>query len=271
MSKENALGVLKLPRLREDPLLATAIFPSGEPLRHVANVRYENGTDMYRNLDIVEDSHGRWFAKFAHPTDTEPRAYTEAGRNPTAQAFTSMMLKGVIQLADVVPVHVPGSAMPAFYSRMIPLSTIPEAPNEITLFAERLILESLFDDHDHGSLAANIERDGLRYYFYDFDCAKPLRPFDPHALERWFHNYRHLDVSVRTKIRDEIRQKLQQLQKRVSGDGGLEFITAINNRLDSLGADYRAQSKMSDEAIHARIVSNIESSLSALEAVTLGE
>lgn len=157
------------------------------------------------------------------------RTYVElmGNKQPAFQQAVARMLKGIVNVADVVKDEY--SEDGAYYSSVVPIERIKEKNPIAEVQADGYVMEQAFGDWDHMEGLTEDEpwmtnaryEDGKVSYF-DFD----------HAREGMWHSVSFSAPRALAKISDpEVLHiafdKLELLKQRLSGSEGLSFMRAI--------------------------------------------
>lgn len=257
------------PRLKNEPFKSSVYVSLDEVFSHSGTAFHrEDRGDRYRALPLYTDTHGRSFFKL---TSTADASYTK--RSPHIQAMVSMLVGGVIQAAQVVPVkkkQIPEAAhetekRPDYYSQLVPYDEIIDSKGNDAARADMLLLEALFGDADHSldiSMPKNITIHGDRYVLFDFGEAM-LTKRTVHA------NSIHFRLKSKIYTHNVIRialEKITQLENTLTGESGEQLYAAMKERLRKAGEPENVLKEIPDTGAHM-LLQNIHALRGVLESV----
>lgn len=169
-----------------------------------------------RNRESVNTEAGR-FHRFVEPDKKEHGA---------AEQFTARLLKGIINVSDVVSVQ-DSKGGTQYFSREMLVANIESETSNDELRADAYIFKHVFNDHDHKyGDPHNLNQKSGRAAHFDFHESRFLYGGDLEEPSPLLY----LDL-VPTLLR-----KTNLLLERLSGDDGLSFIESV---IQSTGKDVR--------------------------------
>lgn len=169
---------------------------------------------------------------------TSGREFHLITRNGPSQFMVAALLKGILPVADVVPVFDHEQRNYKYFSYYTPMSAVREKMDEKDFVAGIYILCFVFRDCDHG---AYLDRQGkIQYsnmmvnpemevgYFYDFHFSSPefweAEIEENVSILRKIHERtKDLDPDTKVKLIDKINKLCVQLE----GEKGLHFMSNI--------------------------------------------
>jgi hypothetical protein len=257
------------PRLKNEPFKSSVYVSPDEVFSHSGTAFHrEDIGDRYRALPLYTDSHGRSFFKL---TSTADASYTK--RSPHLQAMVSMLVSGVIQAAQVVPVkkkHILDSASetqrrPDYYSHLVPYEEIMDTKGNDAARADMLLLEALFGDSDHSldiSIPKNITIHGDKYVLFDFgEALITQRKVHVESIHFRMKNKIYTQHVIQLAL-----QKITQLESTLSGESGEHLYAAMKERLRKAGEPEYVLKEIPDAGVKM-LLSNIHALRQVLESV----
>ena len=152
--------------------------------------------------------------------------YVEVFQNPKLQQVISRLLKGILNVSEVVQ-HPDQDAV--YLSRVLPTERIENKTPKGEMQADLIILEALFGDADHELKTlpilplvsgTNFIRKKGRTAYYDFGAGSRMFSDVPEAA---YEKIRHLNNPLAKQI---LLQKIRLLTEQFSGEAGKEFIAS---------------------------------------------
>lgn len=199
---------------KADPTAYSVLPPAGAELR-----------DTGIRLDSDHEE------KTLHESDRG--AFIPVDQEPVVQQFVARLLKGIVNVSDVVSVE-DERGETRYFSRVMPLDKIDEPSDAAERRADAGLLATLFFDGDHGTETTserpqlqNYREEGDKHAFYDFGIAEPFnsefrRYLVPHYLER----------ASDPEALAHMERKLGMLANRLAGDEGKDFVGSLISQID---------------------------------------
>ncbi len=196
--------------------------------------------------------------------DTEGRIYHEIKGYPADQMLVSRMLKGIVNVCDVIY----NKDRDLYMSNQVDMNTVaPQDPGQVyaQAKADEDILMFIFNDADHGS--SNYVVSEFAYVLHDFG----------NVGSHFWKRGEDMNATVVAAMnlgseRDALRVRVEKLSTRFSGDEGYKFINAIVLEIKESGAEtpsiLRFASDSSDpvRAFQAQLLQRLDNISSAIAA-----
>ncbi|MDB5190369.1 MAG: hypothetical protein JWN49_695 [Parcubacteria group bacterium] len=147
----------------------------------------------------------------------------EARYDPERQQAIARMLKGIINVADIVSLE--GESGKEFYSKVLAHDKIVQKTNHQEIEADIMLLKSVFGDVDRDLYQEqgmkDAEHHNLRIKanavsYFDFASARFNYQLNPEYLE--MHDFEVIDL---------LESKLDMLEERFKGEEGKQFLNSI--------------------------------------------
>ncbi len=203
------------------------IGPSAQEREQIQLAQEEADPTSFSELPLGEEkselgkaAEGKENKLFASHGETYVRL--ERGTDDASQFVTSKLLKGILNVSDVVR-----DEKGAFYSKVMPLDKIQTPTSSVEMDADLFILKALTGDGDHHFLSRgeglapqekNLARSEEKTAYFDFDAARRINPAINTAEQAGYADAETL------KAADE---KLARIYSRLNGTMGTLFLTSI--------------------------------------------
>lgn len=235
--------------------------PSPEERERIREAHDQADPTTFSELPLGSaPSHIGYVDSETHPYPVVEREGTHfvelvGNKGGAAQQIVSKLLKGIINVSDVVP-----DASGQLHSKIMPLERIQESKSDSVVRGEMLVLELLFGDGDHKldqpyggdpHYTGNVEIDNGKAALYDFEMAQYMVPGErpPNLHDRY-------DL---TELRAAYRA-LEELNTRLGGADAAPFVEAIfkssrttlNDAFEAFQFERRASPRTTDAEVFIR-------------------
>lgn len=201
--------------------------PSEEELERIREAYKTADPTRYSKLPPTEPmvETGVVPLKENHIYESEGDTYFELTKRGATQQVVVRMLKGIINVSDVVSLA--ENVKPRFYSHEMSLDAIAAATSEDESSIDILILKALFGDYDHTrrtSLNSRMKDDRIAYYdfadaaFHDWDTTEDV------YQKSWSFFLKKILYPQKLPI---LSAKLTLLNTRFNGESGREFLKSV--------------------------------------------
>lgn len=209
----------------------------------------------------AEDTRYRTIHGFSVASGEKYFKLREENTHASAQFVVSKLLKGIVNVADVVEHD------GEFYSREINLEHIRESTSLEKRMVGYVILRELFQDGDHDESQNNIKISDTGHMFFDFGFAHwaPDSQVRPVNLQKTIESVIVMNVEHTQIDRSKFKIYLQEVLVRLASQIDREFVSAIVNQIpeESLPPEFDNKTHM-EQYLYAFTQNRISGMLSQL-------
>jgi len=215
-------------------------------------------------------------------TDAEKNIYIEVINNKEKQLFVSLLVKDILQAADVVTALNDKKEL-KFYSKFSKEYTMPTEDVKLNAIADSFFLATILGDSDHRMqqydiykkqfIPLNIFIDEDSYFLFDFDDADLFSTDENHEAQYKYMRHGIVDIETNARIFSITKKKIEKFIERYSDSAGKNLFFAQlrqSNMLDqndkfNKNIDFLANKNYTPEFLYNNLLRRCRTTISYLD------